>query len=758
MYNIVNMEKPGNSKNPKKENIFQKGAKAIANVISMEAWRENKRKEKENKYLNNEENLKEGGERYIVNERKKSDFDIEKDEVKEKFETEYYGVYDKLREESKYLSFFDSVESTKEGFQKYKNYLNLTEILQHYFPEGSLEQNGVSGMLKDGQFYSFDEIAEMYHRAKENDSNPELVFAVEVGLNRISIIENNEQTLRKTKEIQKKIVEEYNSEIAKIDLLEGKIAIPQDNPFDDQEMYTQEQQENENYVFTASDTDRESEEAKQPENTDNSESEKEENTFESENVPEDLKNEWKGLNLKFLKRMNMGEGVKDLESELDNFQRKLDKSSDFEGKTYLQEQINFLKKEIYDFYTKSEFKDEAKNFDEEKEKQREEKEGKDKDFGNKDNKRSEKESENEEKSEEKSEDWSSEDKDRKKERRKKSGNKNKNRNENKSSKEKDREESDDSKYRFVYEDFKYGDGDERFRGEKKFLDDENFTAKDQRNAFSKNLEKKKDNKERVKIKRKYNKVVKSLNENYFKKLLGEKRIQELRRFSGEDKKAKEKEMLKDILSTERDPVKRKIIEQRLEKREAAEEYIKEKDAKIRERVDLRRKRRSYSKLVEAEINRTKTDIKELKEDKTLYDKEVHKLLKTKLEMLRKVEREKENKISKFTREQLEKRKKRLESPEMEAVFEKYKEDFINNLKDMRKKAWTGGTAILTKPLIGLWGGLSALSPSKAFIGFFEGLGVGLVEGVPDLLQAVGKLFNIVAVIPIKAFTRYAAGK
>ncbi|MEA4910543.1 hypothetical protein SDC9_07977 [bioreactor metagenome] len=315
--------------------------------------------------------------------------------------------------------------------------------------------------------------------------------------------------------------------------------------------------------------------------------------------------------------------------------------------------------------------------------------------------------------------------------------------------------------RFKYKNLEYGDDDERFQGEKKFLDDEKFSPKDNRNYFSKKLEKKRDNKERVEIKKKYKKVVKGLNESYFNNLLGEKRIQELRNISGEDKKVREEEMLNEILVNEKDPVKRKMLERRFEKRKDAEQYIAEKDAKIRERVDLQRNRRRYSKQVEAEIFRTKEEIKDLKKDKILYDKEDHKLLKTKLEMLRKMEREKEGlvtKVSKFTKEQLENRKKRLESPEMKAVFKKYKKDLQKNLLDSGAKVWKGSTAILTKPLIGLWGGIMSSSPSKAFSGFLDGLGAGLEEGIPDILEAAFKLLNAVAVIPVKAITRYAVAR
>ncbi|MDD3940109.1 MAG: hypothetical protein PHQ01_00825, partial [Candidatus Pacebacteria bacterium] len=95
----------------------------------------------------------------------------------------------------------------------------------------------------------------------------------------------------------------------------------------------------------------------------------------------------------------------------------------------------------------------------------------------------------------------------------------------------DNEESPEDDHRFVYKGFEYGDEDERFAGERKYGKD--FVAKSKKNAFSKWAEKKKDNKQRRKIIKEYKNNVKKLNDDYFKDLLGEKRIQELRRLSGD---------------------------------------------------------------------------------------------------------------------------------------------------------------------------------------------------------------------------------
>ncbi|MDD3940818.1 MAG: hypothetical protein PHQ01_04585, partial [Candidatus Pacebacteria bacterium] len=266
-----------------------------------------------------------------------------------------------------------------------------------------------------------------------------------------------------------------------------------------------------------------------------------------------------------------------------------------------------------------------------------------------------------------------------------------------------------------------------------------------------------DNKQRRKIIKEYKNNVKKLNDDYFKDLLGEKRIQELRRLSGDDKKIREREMIDEILSNERDPVKRKKIERKMEIRNRIDREHSQKSEDIREGVDLRRKRRLYSKEVEKEMRATKSEMENLKKSKFRLpgDKEDYKDLKTKLEMLKKIEREKENKVSKFSKEQLARRKAKLETPEMRAVFERYKKELKNNLLTAGKKTFTGVWAILSKPVNGLMEGVRAGSFSKAFEGFLEGLGDGFMKGGGDLLEATFRLFNALAVIPIKAGVRYA---
>lgn len=319
----------------------------------------------------------------------------------------------------------------------------------------------------------------------------------------------------------------------------------------------------------------------------------------------------------------------------------------------------------------------------------------------------------------------------------------------------DKEESFEDDYRFVYKGFKYGDEDERFAGERKYGKD--FVAKSKKNAFSKWAEKKKDNKQRRKIIKEYKNNVKKLNDDYFKDLLGEKRIQELRRLSGDDKKIREWEMVDEILSDERDPIKRKKIERKMEIRNRIDRELSRKSEYIREGVDLRRKRRMYSREIEKEMRATKSEMEDLKKSKFRLpgDKEDYKDLKTKLEMLKKIEREKENKVSKFSKEQLARRKARLETPEMRAVFERYRKELKNDLLTAGKKTFTGVWAILSKPTLGLIEGARAGGFSGALNGFFEGLGDGFMKGGGDLLEATFRLVNALAVIPIKAGVRYA---
>jgi hypothetical protein len=92
------------------------------------------------------------------------------------------------------VDYFETEEATKEGFEKYKNSLNLLDGLQEYFKGGSVMFNGKPSMYLDAEKtnpISLDEIAELYHKAKADNSNPELVQAVEKGLTSISNIEEN---------------------------------------------------------------------------------------------------------------------------------------------------------------------------------------------------------------------------------------------------------------------------------------------------------------------------------------------------------------------------------------------------------------------------------------------------------------------------------------------------------------------------------------------------------------------------------------
>jgi len=92
------------------------------------------------------------------------------------------------------VDYFETEEATKEGFKKYSNYLNLMDPLKEYFKGGGVISNGVKSMYLDAEktnVISLDEIAELYHKAKADNSNPELVQAVEKGLTSISNIEEN---------------------------------------------------------------------------------------------------------------------------------------------------------------------------------------------------------------------------------------------------------------------------------------------------------------------------------------------------------------------------------------------------------------------------------------------------------------------------------------------------------------------------------------------------------------------------------------
>lgn len=92
------------------------------------------------------------------------------------------------------VDYFETEDATKKGFEKYSNYLNLTDPLKEYFKGGGVIYNGKKSMYLDAEKtnpISLDEIAELYHKAKADNSNPELVQAVEKALNSISNIEEN---------------------------------------------------------------------------------------------------------------------------------------------------------------------------------------------------------------------------------------------------------------------------------------------------------------------------------------------------------------------------------------------------------------------------------------------------------------------------------------------------------------------------------------------------------------------------------------
>lgn len=120
-----------------------------------------------------------------------------------------------------------------------------------------------------------------------------------------------------------------------------------------------------------------------------------------------------------------------------------------------------------------------------------------------------------------------------------------------------------------------------------------------------------------------------------------------------------------------------------------------------------------------------------------------------------IERARESRAYKFTQEQLENRRKRLESPKMKAVFERYEKELKEDLLNTGKRVWTGGKAIILTPIIGLVKGLWSGKPSKALEGLFDGLLAGLEEGIPDLVEASLSFVNALAVVPLKAGIRYA---
>ena len=91
-------------------------------------------------------------------------------------------------------NYAETLEGTKEAFKKYHNSLNLLQPLTEYFKGGPVGYNGKDSMYLDAEkneVISMEEIASLYHEAKKNNNNPELIAAVENALSSVTSLEKH---------------------------------------------------------------------------------------------------------------------------------------------------------------------------------------------------------------------------------------------------------------------------------------------------------------------------------------------------------------------------------------------------------------------------------------------------------------------------------------------------------------------------------------------------------------------------------------
>ncbi len=133
----------------------------------------------------------------ITPEEKDAEYEVRKAEIETKRQEEINKIYETpdseiIKESKIYINFFDSVENTNRGLQKYHVSLNLTNHLDKYFKGGGVLYNSVPSVYIDDaktECLSLNEVAKLYHKHKNEGTNPDLVKAVEEGLKAISEIE-----------------------------------------------------------------------------------------------------------------------------------------------------------------------------------------------------------------------------------------------------------------------------------------------------------------------------------------------------------------------------------------------------------------------------------------------------------------------------------------------------------------------------------------------------------------------------------------
>lgn len=246
--------------------------------------------------------------------------------------------------------------------------------------------------------------------------------------------------------------------------------------------------------------------------------------------------------------------------------------------------------------------------------------------------------------------------------------------------------------------------------------EEGFEAKDKRNIFSKWFEDYKLKKFRKGTNKLYQDREKNLNENFFQDLLSKRKMEILRDTDKNNKQEMGRKLIQQTVDSinkarneienykgylskderynilKRNGISSEVYEnykrksdqdeifRKLKLKEEAENSIQNRINQNKDNLDLKRKRRRFANYVEKEIDYTKAKIEKLKLRKACGDKDEIKVLEKRLKALNKIEREKDNRVVKFTKELLKRRKERLNTAESKTEQQKIKKEFFYNLK------------------------------------------------------------------------------
>jgi GNAT superfamily N-acetyltransferase len=163
-----------------------------------------------------EENISEGEQQKAEDiEAKKANIDEEVTEVW-RDESKFDEAWEKVNP-----NYAETLEGTKEAFKKYRNSLNLIEPLTEYFKGGAVISNEKHSMYLDAEqneVISIEEIASLYHEAKKNNNNPELIAAVEKALSAVTSIDKSGYRYGEyLQQVKEEINAKYDAELAKLE-------------------------------------------------------------------------------------------------------------------------------------------------------------------------------------------------------------------------------------------------------------------------------------------------------------------------------------------------------------------------------------------------------------------------------------------------------------------------------------------------------------------------------------------------------------